>query len=277
MPPVDTSSKRRATRPRPSSTRPVLSETESSARRGTGTRASARSRSIRTRRPSGATRDRAGQEQGHGRAAAGGARPRGSVRAGAGRRRRAGPRRPPGRRSGRRRGSRPRDGPCSRSRRRRGPGHRPRRGRPGTRAAGSDACSGSGRRTRPGRPVRRCACSRPARRRRATTLASVSASVASSPPGTRAVSIPCSAAQSSAAHGRSANTSTIDPPSSPRAAAAWSACRFVPAPETPTAIAPGHAATLEGRLDVPGTADGIGRRRPRRRASPGCPSPRRRR
>ena len=60
----------------------------------------------------------------------------------------------------------------------------------------------------------------------------------SSPPATRAVSIPCSAAQSSAGHARSAKTSTISPPSSPRAAAACSARRFEPAPDTPTAIRP---------------------------------------
>ena len=44
----------------------------------------------------------------------------------------------------------------------------------------------------------------------------VGRAVASSPPGTSAVSIPCSAAQSSAGQARSAKTRTISPPSSPR-------------------------------------------------------------
>ena len=71
-----------------------------------------------------------------------------------------------------------------------------------------------------------------------STAASVSASVASSPPGSRIVSMPCSAAQSRPGHGRSANTSTTSPPRTPRSAAATSARRFDPVPDTPTAIRP---------------------------------------
>ncbi len=55
VPPVETSSNPRATSPRPKSVRPVLSDTDRSARRGRGTAASARSRSRVTCRPSGAT------------------------------------------------------------------------------------------------------------------------------------------------------------------------------------------------------------------------------
>ena len=54
VPPVDTSSNPRATRPRPKSARPALSETDSSARRGAGTRASARPG--RSGRPAGRAR-----------------------------------------------------------------------------------------------------------------------------------------------------------------------------------------------------------------------------
>ena len=86
------------------------------------------------------------------------------------------------------------------------------------------------------RVARPAACSRPGRRHPAAAPARVSASAASSPPSTSAVSIPCSAAQSSAGHARSAKTRTIGPPSSPRTAAAWSARRLEPVPDTPTAI-----------------------------------------
>ena len=55
------------------------------------------------------------------------------------------------------------------------------------------------------------------------------------PHGISAVSIPCSAAQTSAGQSRSAKTSRISPPSSPRAAAAARARRLLPAPDTPTA------------------------------------------
>ena len=57
--------------------------------------------------------------------------------------------------------------------------------------------------------ARRSACSRRGRSTSGPTASSVSARVASSPPGTSAVSIPCSAAQSSAGQARSAKTRTI--------------------------------------------------------------------
>ncbi len=65
---------------RPNASRPVLSETDSSARRGTGRAASARSMSIV--RPAGTDLDSAGQEQRRRPAAAGGARLPGSGRGG---------------------------------------------------------------------------------------------------------------------------------------------------------------------------------------------------
>ncbi len=55
VPPVDTSSKPARARPAANAASPVLSETDSSARRGAGTWSSARSRSTRTCRPSGPT------------------------------------------------------------------------------------------------------------------------------------------------------------------------------------------------------------------------------
>ena len=66
MPPVETSSKPSATRPRPSSARPVLSETDRRARRGTARRDSAVSTSSATVRPAPAAgdRDRPGEEPG---------------------------------------------------------------------------------------------------------------------------------------------------------------------------------------------------------------------
>ena len=74
------------------------------------------------------------------------------------------------------------------------------------------------------------------------------------------MSIPCSAAQSSPGHARSANTRTTSPPSTPRSAAATSARRFDPVPETPTAIRP-----LTVRCPPPRTGH---RSTPRRTTSP---------
>jgi hypothetical protein len=68
---------------------------------------------------------------------------------------------------------------------------------------------------------------------------SSSARAASSPrgaAGTSSVSIPCSTAQSSAGQSRSAKTSAISASSAPRSQTACRARRLLPAPETPTAI-----------------------------------------
>ena len=183
----------------------------------------ARDRASRGARPAGRRRHRrAGARRP---VAAAGVPRAGSAPAGSLHRHRAGCRPPPGRRSVRHRASRRRDGPCSRSRSRRAAAH-PRRHAPrGTRAAATDACSGSGRRRPRGRPDRRSACSRRGRRhrgRRGSRRGSVAARLASSPStgaGISAVSIPCSTAQSRAGQGRSAKTRTIPPPSSPRTAA----------------------------------------------------------
>ena len=67
----------------------------------------------------------------------------------------------------------------------------------------------------------------------------------------------------------------ISPPSSPRSAAAASARRFEPAPETPTATRP--EPFTPGSPGVPrrsAAADESPRRRPRRRRPPGCRPPR---
>ena len=233
MPPVDTSSKPSATRPRPRSARPVLSDTDRRARRGDGSAASARA-------PVDPTVPAVYRDA----PASSSATARGSSRCStalirswsdassspAGRDGLLGDDRPAVERlvdeMDRRAGDPRRPAPA-----RRGP-----RVRRGTRAAATDGCSGSARGMPQGPPDRRSACSRRVRRRPARPPARVSATPSSAPPGMTAVSIPCSAAQSIAGHGRSANTRTIVPPSSPRAAAAWRACRFEPAPETPTAI-----------------------------------------
>ena len=94
--------------------------------------------------------------------------------------------------------------------------------------------------------ARRDACSPPGRPAPASPAARVSARMRSSSAraaasprgaaGTSSVSIPCSTAQSRAAHARSAKTRAISASSAPRAAAACRARRLLPVPETPTAI-----------------------------------------
>ena len=79
---------------------------------------------------------------------------------------------------------------------------------------------------------------------------SAAPSSASRPGRQQRVSIPCSAAQASAGHSRSAKTRVTSPPSSPRRAAATSACRLLPAPETPTATRRHRAATAPLRNAV---------------------------
>ena len=74
--------------------------------------------------------------------------------------------------------------------------------------------------TRRAPAARSAAGIRPARRHRAGRRPAPRPARRRRRPGTRAVSIPCSAAQSSAGQARSATTRTISPPSSPRAAAA---------------------------------------------------------
>ena len=133
-------------------------------------------------------------------------------------------------------------------------------------AGSSDGCVlriRSGER-RQGPTVPGSACSRRARRRRAGPPRASSARVSSSLSATRAVSIPCSVAQSSAGHARSAKTKTISPPSSPRAAAAWRARRFEPAPDTPTAIRPAPVT----QIPRAGPRHSGRRRRPRPRSPP---------
>ena len=111
------------------------------------------------------------------------------------------------------------------------------------------------------------ASARAPRRRRPARLGSVAAR-----PGSSAVSIPCSAAQARAGQSRSANTSEISPPSSPRPAAATSARRLLPAPETPTATRP----LIEARPGwPPATRPGAGLRHTDHQARP-LPRPRRR-
>ncbi len=136
VPPVDTSSKPWPTRPRPSSTSPVLSETDSSARRGNVMFRSACSVSTRARRPSIPTAPEARSATAHGRSRCSTAwiraREAGLVVAGE----RPGP--PPGPGSARRRASGRRDGPCTRSPSRRGPARRPPHGRPGRPAGARD-------------------------------------------------------------------------------------------------------------------------------------------
>ncbi len=208
VPPVLTSSKPRATRPRPRSARPVLSETDRSARRGTGASA-VRAAAVEPRAPrAGGHGDGAGDERGDGR----GQEPvLDGVEAHQQRRlvvvgqdrdgllgddRAAVERRVDevdghaGHGDARREGVA--DGVQARERRQQ---------------RGMDVQHAAPER-REHRPRRRRGDSRRGRPRPAPTAASVSARTASSPPGTRTVSIPCSAAQSSAAQARSANTST---------------------------------------------------------------------
>ena len=237
VPPVLTSSQPRTTRPRPSSTRPVLSWTESSARRGTGMRASATAVSRRVRRAPAPTvsapASRAATAAGSSRCSTGWIRSSSEASSSSGRTGTAswatiGP--PSSVASTR----------CTVT---------PVTATPAARASrapwspGKDGSSDGW--TLRIRPPNAASTAGPTSRRypaRTTTSGAtatrVSASVASSPPGTRIVSIPCSAAQSSPGHGRSAKTSTTSPPRVPRPAAATSARRLDPLPETPTAILP---------------------------------------
>ena len=269
VPPVLTSSKPRATRPRPRSARPALSETESSARRGTGTLASAIAGSRRARRaPAGtpsAPARRFATAAGRSRCSTGWIRSR---------------------------------SPASSSSWRTGTASCATIGPPSSVAStrwtvtpvtATPAASASRTAWRPGndgssdgwtlriRPSNAASTAGPTSRRypastttSGATARSVSARTASSPPGTRIVSIPCSAAQPSAGHSRSANTRTTSPPTAPRSAAATSARRFDPDPETPTAIRP-----LTGSTPPPRTACRRSRRppRPRRRPPPPRPGP----
>ena len=199
------------------SARPVLSDTDRRARRGTGAPASTARGS--TRGASGAVgrADRAGEQGGDRRAAAAGARRDGCGRAASPRRRRAGPSTascatigPPSSVASTRWTVTPVTATPG--------GERvagrvePRERRQQRRVDVEDPACRT-RRAPPGPTSRRYPASTTAS---GATARSVSASVASSPPGTSTVSIPCSAAQSSAGHARSANTRTTSPPSSPR-------------------------------------------------------------
>jgi hypothetical protein len=76
--------------------------------------------------------------------------------------------------------------------------------------------------------------------------ATTSASAPSSPPATSAVSIPCSAAQSSAGHARSAKTRTMSPPRSPRREAAMQRAQVGARARDPDRDAGAHATDSRG-------------------------------